>query len=67
MSALVQIPTGKHVDLGGFLASIKPHHLVFFLLNVGDGDQQVLLLPEDPTGGRRLIVVDVALFHHALG
>lgn len=60
MSAPVQIPAGKHVDTGAFLASIEPHHLVFFLLNVGDGDQQVLLLPEDPTGERRLIVVDVA-------
>lgn len=29
-------------------------------MNVGDADQQVLLLPEDPTGSRSLIVVDVA-------
>jgi hypothetical protein len=40
MSAPVQIPVGKHINLGGFLASIEPYHLVFFLLNVGDGDQQ---------------------------
>jgi beta-lactamase superfamily II metal-dependent hydrolase len=63
MSAPVQIPINKHVEIGGFLASIQPHHLVFFLLNVGDGDQQVLLLPEDPNGERRLIVVDVAKKH----
>ena len=61
MSAPTQIPAGKHVDLGGFLASIQPHHLAFFLLNVGDGDQQVLLLPENPNGERRLVVVDVAM------
>jgi beta-lactamase superfamily II metal-dependent hydrolase len=63
MSAPVQIPINRHVEIGGFLASIRPHHLVFFLLNVGDGDQQVLLLPEDPNGERRLIVVDVAKKH----
>ena len=35
--------------------------LVYFLLNVGDGDCQVLLLPpERSTGRRRLVVVDVA-------
>ena len=63
MSAPVPIPVGRHVDLGGFLASIQPHHLAFFLLNVGDGDQQVLLLPENPNGERRLVVVDVAKKH----
>lgn len=59
MSAPVPVPTGKHLA-GDFLASIQPHHLVLFVMNVGDADQQVLLLPEDPTGRRRLIVVDVA-------
>jgi hypothetical protein len=35
--------------------------LVYVLLNVGDGDSQVLLLPPDPrTGARRVVVVDVA-------
>lgn len=38
-----------------------PHALVYFLLNVGDGDTQVLLLPPDGIQGkRRLMVVDVA-------
>ncbi len=60
MSAPAPIPVGKHEAAGGFLASIQSHHLVYFLLNVGDGDQQVLLLPEDPNGERRLVVVDVA-------
>lgn len=60
MSQLDPIPTGKHGDQGQFLASIQPHHLVFFLLNVGDGDQQLLLLPEDLNGDRRIVVVDAA-------
>jgi len=35
--------------------------LVYVLLNVGDGDSQVLLLPPDRrTGARRVVVVDVA-------
>lgn len=35
--------------------------LVYFLLNVGDGDTQLLLLPPDNISGhRRLMVVDVA-------
>lgn len=38
-----------------------PHALVYFLLNVGDGDTQLLLLPPDSNDGvRRLVVVDVA-------
>ncbi len=59
MTAPAPIPVGKHLE-NDFVASIEPHHLVFFLMNVGDADQQVLLLPEDPTGSRSLIVVDVA-------
>ncbi|HWB70692.1 MAG TPA: hypothetical protein VG452_00615 [Egibacteraceae bacterium] len=38
-----------------------PDELVYFLLNVGDGDTQLLLLPVDPhSGQRRAAVVDVA-------
>lgn len=38
-----------------------PEALVYFLLNVGDGDTQLLLLPPDSNDGRRrLVVVDVA-------
>lgn len=59
---------------GTFIESARKafDHLVYFLLNVGDGDSQVLLLPErnvqdgDEPGpesrghGRRALVVDVA-------
>jgi len=38
-----------------------PEALVYFLLNVGDGDSQVVLLPPDSNDGvRRLLIVDVA-------
>ena len=38
-----------------------PRALVYFLLNVGDGDTQLLLLPPDSNdGARRLVIVDVA-------
>lgn len=39
----------------------RPEALVYFLLNVGDGDTQLVLLPPDSrTGHRRALVVDVA-------
>lgn len=41
------------------LATCKPEHLVYFLLNVGNADTQLLCLPEDEAGVRHLIVVDV--------
>jgi beta-lactamase superfamily II metal-dependent hydrolase len=53
------IPKSKHRS-EDFLASIEPQHLVYFLLNVGDADTQLVLLPEDPLGRRRAVVVDVA-------
>lgn len=38
-----------------------PHAMLYFLLNVGDGDTQLLLLPPDSGDGiRRLVIVDVA-------
>ena len=47
-------------DRDGFLAACrKPNNLVYFLINVGDGDCQLILLP--PNAGanhRRAIVVD---------
>jgi beta-lactamase superfamily II metal-dependent hydrolase len=46
-------------EAGNFLADWKPTDLVYFLLNVGDGDSQVLLLPERD-GRRQAIVVDIA-------
>ena len=42
-----------------FVSSIGERDLVYFLLNVGDGDTQLILLPDSPTG-RRAIVVDCA-------
>jgi len=45
---------------GAFLDDCDPDDLVYFLLNVGDGDAQVLLLPEDSPGKRQAVVVDVA-------
>lgn len=43
-----------------FARSVKPEDLVYFLLNVGDGDTQLVLLPASKTGFRRAIVVDCA-------
>jgi hypothetical protein len=43
---------------GGFLAACRPTDLVYFTLNVGDGDSQLLLLPEHAPGARRCVVVD---------
>jgi hypothetical protein len=59
VSAPAAIPAGRHTA-DNFLAALQPFHLVYFLLNVGDGDSQLVLLPEEPSGRRRLIVVDVA-------
>jgi beta-lactamase superfamily II metal-dependent hydrolase len=42
-----------------FLATCKPDHLVYFLLNVGNADTQLLCLPEDDQGVRHMIIVDV--------
>jgi len=44
-----------------FLDSVEPDDLVYFLLNVGDGDTQLFLLPaREADGVRRAFVVDVA-------
>jgi hypothetical protein len=43
---------------GDFVGSVRPTDLVYFVLNVGDGDTQLLLLPANATGQRRCIVVD---------
>ena len=37
-----------------------PQALLYFLLNVGDGDSQLLVLPQDEEGHRRLVIVDIA-------
>jgi hypothetical protein len=58
MTAPAPIAAGKHLA-EDFVAAINPNHLVYFLCNVGDGDSQVLLLPVDPQGRRKILVVDV--------
>ncbi|HYE77180.1 MAG TPA: hypothetical protein VEI97_04265, partial [bacterium] len=47
---------------GRFVSTCLEHkdHLVYFLLNVGDGDTQLVLLPADEDGRRRGVVVDIA-------
>jgi competence protein ComEC len=42
-----------------FGAGCRPEDVVYFLLNVGNGDTQLLLLP-DEDGTRKMLVVDVA-------
>ena len=43
---------------GDFLASLSPTSWVYFLCNVGDGDSQLVLLPEDSNDNRAVIIVD---------
>jgi competence protein ComEC len=51
------VPANRVIS-GDFVASCDPEDLIYFVLNVGDGDTQLLLLPA--TAGERLaIVVDV--------
>jgi hypothetical protein len=44
---------------GGFLADWSSEDLVYFLVNVGDGDTQLVLLPARAGQPRRCLVVDV--------
>jgi competence protein ComEC len=60
MSVPTAVPESRLGPEGGLEAACAPGDLLYFLLNVGDGDTQLLLLPEDPAGRRRAIVVDVA-------
>jgi hypothetical protein len=46
-------------DPGDFRADVEDQDLVYFLLNVGDGDMQVLLLPMRHDGGRSALIIDV--------
>jgi len=59
MSAPSPIAAGKHQS-GDFVDSLHQSDLVYFLCNVGDGDSQLVLLPCDPMGHRRAIIVDAA-------
>jgi hypothetical protein len=61
-----RLPTGllKRAEPGEFVRELagEPEALAYFLLNVGDGDTQLLLLPAARKDGtrRRALVVDVA-------
>jgi hypothetical protein len=57
---LFQVPAAR-LTAGDFVGQCAPEDLVYFLVNVGDGDCQLLLLPDDGNG-RQLLVVDVATF-----
>jgi len=61
MPIVHKIPIGELVN-GNFIASIQPQNMVYFLCNIGDGDAQLLLLPEDEvTGERQAIVIDAGI------
>jgi hypothetical protein len=52
------LPAGR-LHAGDFLARLDDRDLVYFLLNVGDGDAQLLLLPRfGPATARRAVIVD---------
>jgi hypothetical protein len=58
----IQPVPAARLNTGDFIADIQEADLVYFLLNVGDGDAQLILLPaEQGVAGpfRRALVVDV--------
>lgn len=59
----VDVPAARFDRLGEFTQQVEADDLVHFVLNVGDGDTQLLLLPEEKRrngkGSRRALVVDV--------
>jgi len=61
-ASLAAAGSGRGTLLGAL--DEQPDALVYFLLNVGDGDSQVLLLPPGSSHAeRRVVVVDVATRH----
>lgn len=60
MTELDQIPASKF-RAEDFLQSLNDDDLVQFVLNVGDADCQLLLLPKAPNAPREGIVVDVGV------
>jgi beta-lactamase superfamily II metal-dependent hydrolase len=52
------LPDVRLGPAGGLLGAIKPDTLIYLALNVGDGDCQLVVLPADQSGQRRMIVVD---------
>lgn len=53
------LPEGLLTDPEDFLASAKSQDLLYWVLSVGDGDTQLLVFPELPSGRRPVLVVDV--------
>jgi beta-lactamase superfamily II metal-dependent hydrolase len=56
--AATDFPESRLGPPGTFLQSVRDTDLVYFVLNVGDGDSQVLLLPADDQRRRQCLVVD---------
>src|ERR1700712_4232528 len=52
------VTSARLATTGDFVSAVRPTDLVYFVLNVGDGDTQLLLLPANAAGQRRCIVVD---------
>jgi len=59
LTAPVPIPLGR-LTAGDFLAQCGDASLVYFLLNVGDGDCQLVVLPKSD-GHRSALIIDAAL------
>ncbi len=57
MAAPTPVPADRF-RAGDFASDCSPDDLVYFLLNVGDGDAQLVLLPAEQDGTRRALVVD---------
>jgi beta-lactamase superfamily II metal-dependent hydrolase len=52
------VPSGLLGNPGGFVEACRPTDLIYFAINVGDGDTQLLLLPENKEGQRRCLIID---------
>jgi Metallo-beta-lactamase superfamily len=58
MAAPSPVPSDQF-QAGNFLDDVAADDLVYFLLNVGDGDSQLVVLPAEHDGRRRALVIDV--------
>jgi beta-lactamase superfamily II metal-dependent hydrolase len=59
--AATDVPAGRLAPAaaGSLVAAMAPTALVHVTVNVGDGDCQLILLPADRAGRRRIMLVDV--------
>lgn len=48
MSAITPIPADRFDPPADFAAAVQPQDLVYFCVNVGDADAQLLLVPARP-------------------